>query len=146
MRTCEFGFDGDADNLTPAELNSHLTSFYAAARKEDCELCKLNSMRSLRFSIHRHFLSAQKINIIDDAEFSSANILFYNMLNLIKTNGKGDTEVRKLYWSFDIKNQYGLQEKVWFDIQLYLIRRGREGLRSMTKKTFGVFVDATGRK
>ena len=106
--------------------------------------------------MHRHFLYARNMNIIDDAEFSSAKIVFYKMLKLIKTGGKGDTEpemepemepedVRKLYWSFDISNQYGLQEKVWFDIQLYLIRRGRKGLRAMTK-TFGVFLDATGRK
>ena len=47
--------------------------------------------------------------------------------------------------SFNIDDPSGLQEKVWFDIQLYLIRRGREGQREMKKTTFGVFNDATGR-
>ncbi|KAL5006936.1 hypothetical protein ScPMuIL_015742 [Solemya velum] len=52
----------------------------------------------------------------------------------------GDTPV------FDINTPYGLQRKVWFDLTLYLCRRGRENLKEMKKETFKVAVDDSGRK
>ena len=55
-------------------------------------------------------------------------------------------DMRKLYESFDIDSNFGLQEKVWVDIMLYLCRRGRENLRLMDKTTFGVGTDATGKR
>ena len=48
--------------------------------------------------------------------------------------------------SFDIGTPSGLQEKVWVDIILYLIRRGRENLRQMSKNTFSISCDATGKR
>jgi hypothetical protein len=151
----ECGITGNIEDMMPIELNDHLAPFYAAARKEDGELYKLNSMKSVRSSIQRHYLQKRNVDLIEDSQFASSNLVFSNILRRIKEAGKGDTEhypeiepedVRKLYSSFDTANQHGLQEKVWFDTQLYLIRRGREGLRAMKKTTFGVFLDATGRK
>ena len=37
----------------------------------------------------------------------------------------------------------GLLPKVWVDIMLYFIRRGRENLRVMSKDTFVVGIDAS---
>ena len=36
-------------------------------------------------------------------------------------------------YSCDISTPRGLQQKVWVDIMLFFIRRGRENLRQMTK-------------
>ncbi len=40
----------------------------------------------------------------------------------------------------------GLQRKVWFELMMYLCRRGRENLRDMTRDTFCVDTDASGRR
>ena len=151
----ECGIPNDLVNITPEDLNSHLERFYAAVRKEDGEYYKLNSMKSVRSSIQRRYIEICQVDIVDDNRFTTANNIFSNICKRIKDAGKGDTDhypemepedVQKLCASFNVDDQTGLQEKVWFDIQLYLIRRGREGLRAMTKKTFGVFVDSTGRR
>ena len=40
----------------------------------------------------------------------------------------------------------GLLNKTWFDVMMYLCRRGRENLREMTRDTFLVQVDGSGRR
>ncbi|XP_062613933.1 uncharacterized protein LOC134275687 [Saccostrea cucullata] len=47
---------------------------------------------------------------------------------------------------FDTNTSDGLQRKFWFKITLYLCRRGRENLRSMTKDTFKIARDDVGRQ
>ena len=46
--------------------------------------------------------------------------------------------------SFNLMNPRELQEKVFFDIVLCLGRRGQEGLRKLTKKSFTILVDDSG--
>jgi hypothetical protein len=48
--------------------------------------------------------------------------------------------------AFNIETPFGLQRKVLFETILYLCRRGRENLIDMTKATFRVGVDDTGRE
>ena len=73
----------------------------------------------------------------------------------MKQLGKGKVEshpeiehedVQKLYQSTDVRTSEGLQEKVWFDIVFRISRRGRENVRQMTKTSFAVAVDVTGKK
>ena len=82
-------------------------------------------------------------------------MVFQSILKNVKAAGKGDTihypeiepeDLRKLYSSFDVDNPAGLQELCWFNIMFYLIRRGRENVRQMTKSTFQVATDATGKR
>jgi len=47
---------------------------------------------------------------------------------------------------FDTNTPCGLQQKVWFEVKLFLCRRGQENLRTMTKDTFQVITDAIGLK
>ena len=112
-------------------------------------------MKGLRFSLQRYFIELRDIDIIADATFREANIVFDNVLRKTKEEGLGDTEhyaeiepedLIKLYSSFDTKKAVGLQEKVWFDVMYQLIRRGRENIRSMTKNTFKVGTDASGKR
>ena len=142
-------------NITPQELDNVLVKFYAGARKPNGDIYKLNTMRSIRFSLQRYFLETKNINIIEDGEFTKSNSCFKNILKETRKSGKGDTnhypeiepeDLTKLYQSFDPNCPAGLQEKVWFDVMFHLIRRGRENLRAMTRDTFDVNVDATGKK
>ena len=109
----------------------------------------------MRFGIQRHISSVRNWDIISDKEFREANNVFETMLVKLKESGKGkighfeETEpedILKLYCSFDIESPEGLLHKVWFDLCLQLRRRGRENMRNMTKFTFAVGADATGKK
>ena len=115
----------------------------------------MNSLKNIRFSIQQFYLEKVGVDIIDCSSFNSSNICFANICKILVQNGKGATEhhaeiepedMQKLYNSFDLDDPQGLQFKVWMDVMLYMCRRGREGLREMTKSTFGVAKDATGRR
>ena len=60
----------------------------------------------------------------------------------------GDNDLAKLKahdcFAFNINTPCGLQNKVWFDLMYFMIRRGQENLRSMTKQTFAVAEDSAG--
>ena len=145
---------GRIEDLSAEELNNLLVRFYAGVRTEKGELYKLNSMRCMRFSIQRFFLQLSGYDI-ENSIFRTSNACFENVLKKIKQAGKGTTthhpeiepeDIRKLYESFDIDIPCSLLEKVWMDIMLYLIRRGRENLRLMNKNTFQIGTDATGKR
>ena len=55
-------------------------------------------------------------------------------------------DLEKLYSSFDLSTQKGLQQKFLFDIMFHLVRRGRENLRQQTKSTFAFATDSQQRK
>ncbi|CAC5389215.1 KCTD1_15 [Mytilus coruscus] len=61
-----------------------------------------------------------------------------------------EEDLQKLYSDdtpfFDVNTPYGLQFKVWFELMLFLCRRGQENLRTMTKDTFRTKKDASGLK
>ena len=46
----------------------------------------------------------------------------------------------------NLRTPCGLQTKVWFDLMFYLCRRGQKNLRSMSKSTFGIKADSSGRE
>ena len=130
-----------------------LKKFFMCVRNEKGEYYKINSMRSLRSALQRHYLSVYNIDIVHDLMFADANIVFTNILTKIKQAGKGETEhhpeiepedMIKLFESFDVTHPIGLQEIVWFNIVYVFIRRGRQNIRQMTKDTFSVGTDASG--
>uniref|UniRef100_A0A7M5UHB0 Uncharacterized protein n=1 Tax=Clytia hemisphaerica TaxID=252671 RepID=A0A7M5UHB0_9CNID len=141
--------------ITSSELDKLLSKLYVSARTAKGDLYKLNSMKAIRSGLQRHFIRILNVDIITDETFRMSNLCFENVLKQLKFNGKGETEhypeiepedLQKLYSSFDLSAPTGLFEKVWFDIMFQLIRRGRENLRSMTKSTFAVGVDAVGKR
>ena len=137
------------------DLDKLLVKFYAGARTKKGEYYKLNSFRGIRFSLQRYFLKRLNVDIISSDEFQAANTCFENISKLIAKSGKGSTihhpeiepeDLEKMYQSLSIETPTGLQEKVWLDVMIYLIRRGRENLMQMTKHTFCVGIDAAGKK
>ena len=137
------------------ELRGLLTRFYAGARTVKGEYYKVNMMHSLRNGLRRHFKEVRKIDITNDGFFEEANMCFSNMLKKIKGTNKGQVQHYAEIEPEDLRHLYrhlvenkntpaGLLQKVWVDIMLYFIRRGRENLRDMSKNTFVVGVDASG--
>ena len=141
------------------ELAERLREFYASARKRDGTEYGKAAMSAIRAAIHRHITGAphhRKINIMQDREFQVANHVYKGIIKTMKREGKDQTihkqpistgDLRKLNTSpvFATTNPVSLQRKVWFDIMLHFGRRGREGLRSLTKSS-KVEADDTGRK
>ena len=137
-------------------MDNTLQRFYAGIRKANGDFYKVTTMNGIRFGLQRHFLNTLKIfDIINDSDFKASNTCFKNVLIKIKQSGKGNIthypeiepeDLRKLYASFDLNTPDGLQEKVLFDIMFFLCRRGRENLRAMTKSSFFVGHDATGKQ
>lgn len=147
--------DTELDNLSNDALNNLLKRFYTGVRTTKGEYYKVNSMRSIRFSVQRYFMQLSDFDIITCQDFHTSNLCFENLLKILTKSGKGNTDhhpeiepedIKKLYSSFDINNPIGLQEKVWLDVMMHLIRRGRENLRMMNKDTFLIGKDATGRR
>ena len=130
-----------------------LCKFYIAARNQKGELYKLNTMKSIRFSLQRYFLDNYKIDIIDGKDFNESNNIFQNVLKNMKAVGKGDTthyaeigpeDLQKLHNGFNVNDPTGIQELIWFNIVFFLIRRGRENIRSMNKNSFSISKYASG--
>ena len=65
----ESGQEGNIDTLFPEDLNDLLARFYAGVRTTKGELYKLNSMRSMRFSIQRYFLAVSGVDILTNTAF-----------------------------------------------------------------------------
>jgi len=61
-----------------------------------------------------------------------------------------DEDLKKLFSGdspvFDTNTPCGLQQKVWFEVMLFLCKMGQENLRTMTKDTFQIKTDASGLK
>ena len=65
-----------------------LARFYIAARNKKGELYKLNTMKSIRFSIQRYFVEKFKCDIIGDQSFHEANTVFTNVIKDINPEEK----------------------------------------------------------
>ena len=137
------------------ELSKVLKSFYANARQANGQFYKKNSMIGHRHGLARYFKTTHKIDIIDDPAFHEANTTFKASMIELKKKGFAKVEhfpeinaddILTIYGSFDINHPRGLLNKVLFDIIFYLCRRGRENLADMTKSTFIVETDRSGRK
>ena len=142
-----------------AELDDALKSFYAGARKTDGTLFKKSALQNMKYGIKRYLNDKRNIDINKDTEFSRSNSVFQAVIVDLKRKGLAKVEhypdiseedLHKLYSGdspvFDINTPCGLQFKVWFEIMLFLCRRGQENLRSMTKDTFRLKTDASGHK
>ena len=152
------GEENDVEGMSKSELNIKLRQFFGSVRTKTGEELKKSSLVSLKYGISRFLKDRCGIDIKTDAEFSSCQSIFKAKVVDLKKKGKGSTEhkleispedLQKLTSSdnvvFNTATPYGLQKKVWFDIMFFLCRRGRENLRQMTKSTFAVNHDATGR-
>ena len=149
----------DFEKLSKAELDSTLCLFYVEIRRLDGEYYKTASLNSIRAGICRHLKDNGKsgIDLLKDTEFEESNTAFKAALVQLKDMGKGDTvphtdidenDMDTLFSSGVLNDNtpYALQHKVWFELMIYICRRGRENLRKLTKDHFAVNTDSKGRK
>ena len=150
----ESGRSTDFLECTISDLDDALREFYIAARKTDGSLFKKSALQNIRYGLKRHIKDNRNVDILSDPAFIKSNEVFKAMSVELKRNGLGkidhhppisEQDLLKLYSAetlvFDTNTPYGLQRKVWFELTLYLCRRGRENLREMNKSTFALETD-----
>ena len=137
-----------------------LRELYGSVRNKKGELYGKSAYINLRAAIQRHIISPpfnRTINILRDREFLPANQVFMGVLRKMKAEGRDVTQhkepitegdMKKIYESdaLSTKTPMGLVRKVYFEISLHFGRRGREGLRSLTKDSFVFKTDDEGKE
>ena len=146
----ETGRDPNFEMLPITDIASLLRELYGSVRNKKGELYGKSSLINLRAALHRHITSPpynRKFNILRDVEFQSANQVFMGVLKKMRVEGKDIThhkeaitegDMFKLYKSGTLSNNspLALQRKVYVEVSLHFGRRGREGLRNLTKDSF----------
>ena len=156
----EKGQNQEFEKLDKTTLASLLSKFYLEARKADGDFYKTSSLNSIRAGLNRYLKDEYHhgiIDIIKDSEFVNANVSYRAATVQLKKLGKGDVvhhtpldpnDITTLYESgtFDQSTPGGLQKKVWFELMIYICRRGRENLRDLKQDHFQIYKDSDGRE
>ena len=146
--------------MSVGQLDQNLRRFYAEARTQKGDMYSRSSLLGFRSSIERHLNASpynRNIHISNDPRFSRSNQMLDAQLVAMKRSGKENPQhkpaievedLRKLKTSaaFSFASPLSLLRCVWFNIVLYFCRRGREGQRSLSTKSFTFEMDASGRK
>ena len=129
------------------------------SEKKDGEMMKKSSVNLLKYGLAKHLKETAQIDINIDPAFASSKGVFSAVLTDMKKKGFGAVKhkpaicqenIIKLYdvsgVAFNSCTPQGLLNKCWFDVMTFLCHRGRENLRQMTRDTFKINTDGTGRK
>uniref|UniRef100_H3ARD1 ZMYM2-like/QRICH1 C-terminal domain-containing protein n=1 Tax=Latimeria chalumnae TaxID=7897 RepID=H3ARD1_LATCH len=154
------GKDVNFETLPVGELNDVLRDFYYTIRNHDGNTYSMASYKSMRAGLNRHLRlppHSRNICLMKDKEFASANLVFVNVLKMLRMQGKDEThhhppitaeDLRKIKMSgiLGLHSPLGLVNKVWFDLQLHFAKRGREILRDLVPDAFVIEKDKNGRR
>ena len=144
------------EGLETIELADCLRRFYVAARAKNGERYSKSAFKNLRAAIQRYLTSPpinRAINIVTDREFKAANEVYDACLVEIRRLGLDRSrpkpavlpgDVQKLYKNVFFDSPVGLQRRVFFEVGIHFGRRGREGLRELTKNSFKINIDDEG--
>jgi len=145
------------EQLSPADLDEFLGGFYADLRKTDGSMYARNSLITLRYGLQKHFQKTNGIDIMSDNDFRLANAVFSDVLvkateicsgHVMHKEPLTSEDFRKLYSSYALTTftPTGLQNKVFVDLMVHLLNRGREMLRSLSRAHFRTLFDSKGNK
>lgn len=146
------------ENLSSDSLCQLLRTFYAEVRNAKGEEYHIQSLVCVRAGINRYLNSppfSRAINIMHDPSFIAANNVFLGIIKRKRREAKHTAErhgaitredLIKLRSSpiFGVTEPTTLLNKVWFEVQLHLARRGREGLRVLPPDAFAIVTDEDG--
>lgn len=152
------GQKDDFEDKTAAELNSMLRFFYAEAKTKSGKMYSKPALIGIRAAINRYLRNPpyhRKFNLMADQAFSSSNQVLAGIVKTMKRQGQdkskhhepiAEADLVKLRKSTAIGygSPIALQRKVYFDISYHFGRRGREGLRQLSKESYEVKADPNG--
>ena len=136
-------------------LAETLREFFASVKNKKGETYSKCSMINLRAGLNRFLRlppNNRIINLMHNEVFQNANQVFKGQLRRNKSEGKDKSTPRsdiapedldKLYDEYftpglESGNTEVLMHKVFFDIMYFTGRRGKEGLRNLTKSSFDI--------
>lgn len=143
---------------TASQLNVLLRQFYAEARTRNGGKYSKAALTGLRAGINRYLRNPpyhRQFCIMTDQAFSSSNQTLTGLLKSMKREGKDKSKHHTAIVEADLEKirqspavgystPSALQRKVYFDLSYHFGRRGREGLRNLTKESYIVKTDAQG--
>lgn len=152
------GKSDDFEGKTAAELNSMLRFFYAEAKTKSGRKYSKPALIGIRAALNRYLRNPpyhREFNLMTDQSFSSSNQVLAGIVKTMKRAGQDKSKHHEPIAQADLvklRNSralgYGsplaLQRKVYFDISYHFGRRGREGLRQLSKQSFVVKADPSG--
>lgn len=127
-----------------------LRKFYAALANKEGKSYSKSSIIGIRGALQR-YLTGERVqrvvNIVTGPHFKAANDVLNGKLRKLKKDGLdvskshppiSDNDILKMYQSGTLSNlnPTSLQLKVYFEMCMHFGRRGREGLRDLTKNHF----------
>lgn len=150
----------DFHTVSADELNVLLRKFYAELRSTKKKDLTPSSLTGIRAALHRAIRAPpynRAINIVGDAAFNSANVMFTTKCKQYVKNGNqkpkhkpaivdSDLKLLGIYFQGWMKDPVILQEYVWFSLCFNFGRRGREGWAEMTKDSFDIETDNEGNR
>ena len=117
---------------------------------------------NIRSGLNRHLQyppHSRSINLMRDLQFHKANKVFKGQLRTNKraglhkvnhTKSMEPEEIDQCYNEYFLPNMYinpqALQHKVFYELNFYMAKRGREGLRNLTRDSFNILKDHRGRE
>lgn len=138
-------------HMPPLQLAEFLRDFYSKVRTRLDE--SSTDLKDVRQGLQKYFLQKSGVDIIRDKAFDGANATFdFDSLRMAPRKYKChrqriETEhLYKIYLSdaLSLDSPETLQNKVFFDVTLYITNRGKDCLRVMTKSDFEVSTDPNG--
>lgn len=152
------GEPADFESFSKEKLDQMLKLFYASARKKDGEMMKKHYITILKYGLSKYIKEHMHIDTKNDPAFLHSKDVFSAVLSDLKKKGLGGVEhnpaichedLMKLYdvngVALNSNTPHGLLNKCWFDVMIFLCRRGRENLRGMTRDTFKTGTERSGR-
>ena len=144
------------ESLGKEVLAERLTKFYQELKQDDGKEYSRSAHIAIRAGINRYLTSetvGKTFSIISDPVFKIANRSLNAKLKKIKEGGTSKVkhhssiapeDIQKCYVSgiFGDDSPIPLLRVNWFNISLYLCRRGRENQRKLTKNSFIFKTDA----
>ena len=146
----------DFKNLPVNELTEVLRQFYGTVLSKNRKEYSKSGMINLQSGINRHLRSPpnnKTFDLMNDREFTQANLVFTGRLRDNKDKGLDTSsphtpiekeDLQRLFTEYfaqavgDQINTEVFLHKVFFDIMYYTGRRGKEGLRKLSKRSFEV--------
>nr|XP_020509338.1 uncharacterized protein LOC109998802 isoform X1 [Labrus bergylta] len=126
------------------DLNQVLRSFYASVQNANGKTYSIGSYKALRAGISRHF---SEFDMMTSPTFTSSNEIFKSVIRNLNKNGQyvgqhfppisaADLKLIRGSEALSPNTATGLVWKVWFEVQLHLSRRSREGNRELKRDSF----------
>eukprot|EP00916_Digyalum_oweni_P001729 GHVL01003300.1.p1 GENE.GHVL01003300.1~~GHVL01003300.1.p1 ORF type:complete len:233 (+),score=13.12 GHVL01003300.1:2-700(+) len=139
-------------HMTRQQLSEILRDFYGKLKSRQDDLPV--SLKDLREGLHRYFLREMAVDIFRDKTFEFANATFDIACRTTTGSRKCHRmriemeDLRKIYFgdAMDLNKPDSLQNKVFFDVNLYICGRFKHHLPLMKKDDFEVSSDVTGKR